>query len=84
MTRKITLRAYLEPVAPETEALILHHMGANCYEAVASGTVEEIRSSRCVEVCGNHPVEKVTVDVEGYPWDTSPTLIITIGKEAAT
>lgn len=82
MIEKPTLREYLEPVAPETSLFILHHMGADCYEAVHSGTVRDAMLSRCVEVCGDHPVEKVAVEDDGYPWDTMPTLIITIGKEA--
>ena len=84
MIEKPTLRAYLEPVAPETGLLILHHMGADCYEAIHSGTVRDAMLSRCVEVCGDHPVEKVAGDVDDWPDTPSPVLIITIGKEAET
>lgn len=82
--REITLSALLTAVDPEAQVLIIHHMGANCYEAVATGPAWEIGAARCVEVCGGCPVEKITVDSDGYPWATTPVLIITIGREAAT
>lgn len=82
MTKKPTLRAYLEPVDQEAGTIILHHMGADCYEAVYSGSAREAMSSRCVEVCGDRPVEKVAVDVDDWPDTPTPVLIITIGEKA--
>lgn len=81
---KITLSALLSIVDQEAQILIIHHMGANCYEAVATGPVREAQVAHCVEACGDQLVERVTVDGEGYPWDVTPHLIITIGKEEAT
>ena len=40
--REITLSALLTAVDPEAQVLIIHHMGANCYEAVATGPAWEI------------------------------------------
>ena len=39
--KKITLSGLLSVVDPETQTLIIHHMGADCYEAVATGPVRE-------------------------------------------
>lgn len=80
--KKITLSGLLSVVDPETQTLIIHHMGADCYEAVYSGFVREAMSSRCVEVCGDRPVEKVAVDVDDWPDTPTPVLIITIGEKA--
>lgn len=79
---KITLAPLLGAVAPETQALVIHHMGADCYEAVASGTVQELRASQCVEVCGGRAIEKITLDVDVWPDTPAPVLIITIGGRA--
>lgn len=77
--RKTTLSALLSVTAPDTRLFILHHMGADCYEAVTEGTVERVQDSRCVEVCGDHVVEKITVDADDWPDTPAPVLIITIG-----
>lgn len=79
MEKAFTLSALLSAVDPEARAFIIHHMGANCYEAVTEGTVERVRGSRCVEVCGDHVVEKITVDADDWPDTPAPVLIITIG-----
>lgn len=77
--KKITLSGLLSVVDPEAQTLIIHHMGADCYEAIATGPVHEAQVARCVEACGDQLVERITVDGEGYPWDVTPHLIITIG-----
>ena len=81
--REITLSALLTAVDPEAQVLIIHHMGANCYEAVATGPARESGVARCVEACGGCPVEKITVDSDDWPDTPAPVLIITIGREAA-
>lgn len=81
--QKITLSSLLSTVDPEAQLLIIHHMGANCYEAVATGPARESGVARCVEACGGCPVEKITVDSDDWPDTPAPVLIITIGREAA-
>ena len=76
---KITLSGLLSIVDPEAQTLIIHRMGADCYEAVATGPVREARVARCVEVCGDRLVEKITVDSDDWPDTPAPVLIITIG-----
>lgn len=76
---KITLSGLLSIVDPEAQTLIIHRMGADCYEAVATGPVREARVARCVEACGDRLVEKITVDSDDWPDAPAPVLIITIG-----
>ena len=83
MNRKITLSALLGLLKPTERLFIIHHMGADISEAVAGGTVEELRATRCAEVCGDNIVECLTVDMEGYPWEQEATLLVTIGGKAA-
>ena len=49
MENTITLAALLSVVDPEAQTLIIHHMGADCYEAVATGPIREAQVARCVE-----------------------------------
>lgn len=79
MKETITLSALLSAVDPEAQVLIIHHMGANCYEAVATGPARESRVAECVEACGDQLVEKITVDADDWPDIPAPVLIITIG-----
>lgn len=81
---KTTLSALLSVVDPKAQTLIIHHMGADCYEAVATGPVRDAQVARCVEACGGCPVEKITVDSDDWPDTPAPVLIITIGREAVT
>lgn len=76
---KITLSGLLSVVDPEAQTLIIHHMGADCYEAVATGPVREAQVARCVEACGDQLVEKITVDSDDWPDTPAPVLSITIG-----
>ena len=76
---KITLSDLLSIVDPEAQTLIIHHMGADCYEAVATGPVREAQVARCVAACGDQLVEKITVDSDDWPDTPAPVLIITIG-----
>lgn len=81
---KPTLAQLLAVIAaPETKLLVIQRLGPGADEAVAVGSVKEVKAARCVEVCGDRPVEKIAVEVEGYPWDTGPVLIITIGPRGA-
>lgn len=79
MKEYVTLSVLLSAIDPEVRVFIIHHMGADCYEAVAEGTAERVRGSRCVEVCGDRAVEKITVDSDDWPDTPAPVLIITIG-----
>ena len=56
---------------------------------VAGGTIQELRSTRFVEVCGDNVLEAITLDLDQWPeiWpdEAAPVLVITIGgKEAET
>lgn len=78
----LTLAVFLEILNPTERLFVIHHMGADIFEAVAGGTVEELRATRCVEVCGDNIVERAAVEQDGYPWDTEPCLVVTIGEKA--
>lgn len=85
MNKEITLSALLNVLTPAQNLFITHRLGPHECEAVAEGTVEELRATECVKVCGDNLVERVSVDAEGYPWDQEAVLLVTIGgKEAAT
>lgn len=79
----VTLAALLGLLKPTERLFVIHRMGADISEAVAGGTVEELRATRCVEICGDNIVERLTVDIEGYPWEQEATLLVTIGGKAA-
>lgn len=83
MNKEITLSALLDLLKPTERLFVIHHMGADISEAVAGGTVEELRATRCVEVCGDNIVERLAVDVDDWPDTPAPVLIITIGGKAA-
>ncbi len=84
-TPKITLAQLLAAMTEPTDHLfIIQEMRPGASEAVGGGTVAEVKTSHCVEVCGDRPVERIVLDGEGYPWDHVPVLIVTIGREAAT
>lgn len=79
---RVTLAALLNVLTPAQNLFITHRIGPHECEAVAEGTVEELRATRCVEVCGDNIVERLAVKMEGYPWDQDPVLVITIGGKA--
>lgn len=76
----ITLSALLDLLTPAEHLFVIHRLGPHECEAVAEGTAEELRETRCVELCGENAVERLTIEESGYPWDTTPVLIITIGE----
>lgn len=89
-TRKdrVTLAAFLALLQEQDRAFIVHRMGPHECEGVARGTIQELRSTRCVEVCGDNVVESLALDVDEWPevWPdvAEPVLVITIdGKRAA-
>lgn len=82
---RVTLSALLAALEPSERLFISHHLGPHESEAVAEGTVEELRASRCVEVCGDNTVKRIAVDVDDWPDVPEPMLIVTIGgKEGQT
>lgn len=80
MSKEITLSTLLDLLKPTERLFVIHHMGADISEAVAGGTVEELRATRCVEVCGDNIVERLAVDVDDWPDTTAPVLVVTIGR----
>ncbi len=64
---------------PATNLLIIQRLGPGADEAVAVGTVAELKVSPCVEACGDRKVEKIAIEAEGYPWTAQPVMIVTIG-----
>lgn len=79
----VTLAVLLGLLKPTERLFVIHHMGADISEAVAGGTVEELRATRCVEVCGDNIVERLAVDVDDWPDTPAPVLLVTIGGKAA-
>lgn len=79
--KSITLSALLGLLGPTEYLFVIHRLGPHECEAVAEGTAEELRATRCVEACGENTVERLTLEESGYPWDTKPVLIITIGEK---
>lgn len=82
MSKEITLSALLSLLKSTERLFVIHHMGADISEAVAGGTVEELRATRCVEVCGDNIVERLAVDVDDWPDTPAPVLLVTIGGKA--
>lgn len=86
---RVTLAALLAVLQERDRVLIVHRMGPHECEGVAGGTVRELQSTRCVEVCGDNVVEALALDLDQWPeiWpdEAAPVLVITIGgKEAET
>lgn len=79
MTEKTTLGAVLAVLEPAERVFITHRMGPHEAEAVAGGTAEELKASRCVEVCGDNVVERISVIVDDWPEIATPTLLLVIG-----
>ena len=64
---RVTLAALLAVLQDGDRVFIVHRMGPHECEAVAGGTVQELHSTRCVEVCGDNVVERLTLDMEEWP-----------------
>lgn len=79
--KRITLSALLDLLNPAEHLFVIHRLGPHECEAVAEGTTEELRAAHCAEVCGENAVEHLAIEESGYPWDTTPVLIITIGEK---
>lgn len=85
---RVTLDALLAVLQERDRAFIVRRMGPHECEGVAGGTIQELRSTRCVEVCGDNVVERLTLDLDEWPeiWpsdDQAPVLVITIGGKEA-
>lgn len=78
---RVTLAALFGVLNPSERLFIVHRLGPHESEAVAEGTLEELRATRCIEVCGDNIVEGITVD--DWPETTEPVLFITIGGKEA-
>ena len=83
----VTLAALLDILQEWNRVFIVHRMGPHECEGVAGGTVQELRSTRCVEVCGDNVGERLALDLDEWPdvWpeDAAPVLLVTIGGKAA-
>ena len=79
MSGKVTLSDLLSLLDPSARLFVVHHLGANISEAVAGGTGEELRATRCAEVGGDNIVERIAVDVDDWPDTPAPVLLVTIG-----
>lgn len=81
---RLTLGDLLGVITPTERLFVIRHLGADIFEAVAGGTVEELREARCVEVCGDNIVERIAVEVDDWPDTPAPVLLVTIrGRGAA-
>ena len=84
---RVTLAALLAVLQERDHVLIVHSIGPHECEAVAGGTVQELQSTRCVEVCGDNMVEAITMDLDQWPeiWpdEAAPVLVVTIGGKEA-
>ena len=84
---RVTLAALLAVLQERGRVFIVHRMGPHECEIVAGGTVQELNSTRCVEVCGDNVVERLTMDLDEWPdvWpeDAAPVFLVTIREKAA-
>lgn len=80
----VTLAALFGVLKPSERLFIAHRLGPHESEAVAEGTLEELRETRCVEVCGDNVVERIAVDVNDWPEIPEPVLLVTIGGKEAS
>ena len=80
---RVTLAALLAVLQDRVRMFIIHRMGPHECEGVAGGTARELRSTRCVEVCGDNVVERLALDLDQWPeiWpdEAAPVLVVTIG-----
>lgn len=84
MSKALTLSGLMALLLPKERLFVIHHLGADISEAVAGGTVEELKRTRCVEVCGNNIVERIAVDMDDWPDTPAPILLVTIGGKVKT
>lgn len=84
MSKALTLSGLMALLLPKERLFVINHLGADISEAVAGGTVEELKRTRCVEVCGNNIVERIAVDVDDWPDTPAPILLVTIGGKVKT
>ena len=84
---RVTLAALLAVLQERDRLFIVHRMGPHECEGVAGGPVQELRSTRCVEVCGDNVVERLALDLDQWPeiWpdEAAPVLVVTIGGKEA-
>lgn len=84
---RVTLADLLAVLQERDRLFVVHRMGPHECEGVAVGTVRELQSTRCVEVCGDNVVEALALDLDEWPevWpdETAPVLVVTIGGKEA-
>jgi len=81
----MTLTALAALLHPDTSLLIVRRLAHHECECVAGGAVREIWSTRCMEVCGDNVVERITISTmdkwpEIWPDESASILVVTIGK----
>jgi len=76
---RVTLAALLALLHSEDRVFVIHRLAPHECEGVAGGTVRELHSTRCVEVCGDNVVESLSLDVDDWPDVAAPVLVVTIG-----
>ncbi|MBD5151279.1 MAG: hypothetical protein HDT16_02010 [Oscillibacter sp.] len=64
---RMTLADLLALIQPDDRAIILHRLGPQFLWVVAIGTAQELRATRCVEVCGDNVIEEIGMGVEESP-----------------
>ena len=81
---RFTLAALFATLKPSERLFVVHRLGPHESEIVAEGTLEELRETRCVEVCGDNVIERIAVDVDDWPETPEPVLYISIGEKEAS
>lgn len=76
-----TLAALLSVLVPEARLFVVHRLGPHECEAVAEGTAEELRATRCVEVCGENAVVGLSIELDDLTDTPAPVLLVTIGRK---
>lgn len=83
---RLTLGDILAVLREQDHVFILHRLGPQFLETVANGTVQELRATRCVEVCGGNVIEEIGMGVDESlderVSEGAPFLSITIGGKA--
>jgi hypothetical protein len=82
-TVNMTLASLLAPLERADRLFIVHRLGPHECEAVAEGTVEELRASRCVEVCGENAVVALSLELDDISGAPIPVMLVTIGEKEA-
>ena len=62
-----TLAVLLAVLQEQDRVFIVHRIRPRECEGVAGGTAQELRSTRCVEVCGDNVVERLALDLDEWP-----------------